>query len=87
LQERVAELKEENNYLPMKTCFFKVAFDSREFNHLPGATGPALDCPKGILDWRMQILDLRAQSLSGKNACSLNLQSTIINHKLHSDWP
>jgi hypothetical protein len=32
-------LKVEDTYLPMETCYFKVAFDAREFNHLPGALG------------------------------------------------
>jgi hypothetical protein len=30
-----------------------------------------------ILDFRMQILDLKAQNLGGNNACGPNLQSTI----------
>jgi hypothetical protein len=40
-----------------------------------------------ILDFRMEILDLRAQYLTARNACSLNLKSTIINHKFYRDWP
>lgn len=32
-----------------------------------------------ILDFRIQILDLRAQRLSAKKSCSLNLQSEIRN--------
>ena len=31
----------------METCFFKVAFDAREFNHLPGAISRVVLPPGG----------------------------------------
>ena len=44
--------------------------------------GPGFGLPGGILDFRMQISDLKTQNLTEKNAYSstCNLQSAIINH-------
>ena len=41
----------------------------------------------GYLQTRTAIVDLKAQYLTVGNARSVNLQSTIINHKSYRDWP
>ncbi len=47
-----------------------------------GPIGPGFGLPWGILDFRMQISDLKTQNLTVKNAYTsiCNLQSAIINH-------
>jgi hypothetical protein len=40
-----------------------------------------------IVDFRMQIADLKAQNLAVRNSIYLNLQSTILNHKSYGSVP
>ncbi len=52
-----------------------------------GPKGPTFGLPWKILDFRMQISDLKTSEPYRKECLYLNLQSTICNHKSNRDWP